>query len=1336
FKTPTPYFKAPTSANDQPSANLTSGDLKQSSQVAQANSLLNNTYQALVAISSSSIGGNSASDLPFSSFATSYTDYIQGLQKALGVGGSIQNTAQTLLNAYQEANTKGAQATGLGASLYGIDQFLGSDLISDKQDGGYSLNSRDLSTLQVLSNVNQDFNGKLVIKTGDHYSLANIAGVKAALSANPNEYMVGALTTNLNTIANNILNTSTASQQVNGSVPSNVASLNAVLKALSQMSSVSDTAKLEGLINPNHYTQVYNAYESVINDLTTLQQDLHATSLGAAFNALLDLGYSDNGSVFSGQLMDLPKELNNTLTQTQLQELYEALQPSGQTTLLKTITSLDADISESNSLFSSSNTSLSTGAGGTPSSSTTRYPDGKFSSWITTTLINQGIKDTAFGFSSNTAPLATFTSQILNYTSNANALSALLSKKVSLQDILSTAISEMGTDLWFSNQTQPSGQQEAKINAYTNQQALVLNNLRAIQYAEKLLGGYLDTIGVGSTPPKSLDATDKLALYEFNQALIAPKNGLIAQTQTAIQQYLSPSNYNKGQFNTSTLSAEAAKIIQAATAMHALQIFPQNSGGTLDTQQPLYGFNGPGSIISMLKPQVSPVQYLGFAAAAVNTLALDFSPAILDITNNNGPDQIQQGGGEMANILNNFGALSTKNLTTMETELSNFDSAVQALDKSNTNFNGGNLISNTSSLDTNGIKSQNAQSYLQALIDAYQPQTEQNMVLAKDAKDLKQTQQPQLTPTQQATSDLHTLMQNLNSSNQTASGAIELIEGLNTYTHNNELLTILTGSENTAQIDADVLAYAQTFPLFKSLTGQSVLEGLFHYNGGNSGTQANAYNISQNMVQYLSEFSSLLNRYNYLEGLAKKAAQALKTNAPAKDTIPTPNINASPTPGATNPTSKGGQQGQQGQQGQGTQGTDNNGGQTTGNNNNPQGNSQGQQGQNPNNHQGTQSASNSLQNLINSIVDNELQNIQQLQSAMNHYFNQVEQTIKSTTSAIISSLDNVSAAQAVQNIVAGLENYASNPENNLVNNPTIPQGFKTEVAHFIQNMQAQDIDLELMQLNLDSLINQASQMRVELLDNLANAINPQNLSSLASFVALPAKLDLSPDQAQNTKQAIQGLNNLLIYLNAAKNKMAAYAKESPEVFLNRAGNIGLPNQTTNSNANMYGIDVQVGYKQFFGKKRRWGLRYYGSFSYQRGVFYNRNISSLNDFVYGAGVDALYNFYESKDSKYTTGVFLGFMLAGSSWVDPHYNTLHTEMGYINAAGGKAQMHTSYFQIPLNLGFRTNVTKHHGFEIGLRIPLAVNYYFRGSLDGAHLETTYKRNVAVYVNYVYNF
>ncbi|PDW93747.1 hypothetical protein BB393_08100, partial [Helicobacter pylori] len=42
--------------------------------------------------------------------------------------------------------------------------------------------------------------------------------------------------------------------------------------------------------------------------------------------------------------------------------------------------------------------------------------------------------------------------------------------------------------------------------------------------------------------------------------------------------------------------------------------------------------------------------------------------------------------------------------------------------------------------------------------------------------------------------------------------------------------------------------------------------------------------------------------------------------------------------------------------------------------------------------------------------------------------------------------------------------------------------------------------------------------------------------------------------------------------------------------------IGLISSQTNNGA-MNGIGVQVGYKQFFGEKRRWGLRYYGFFDY-------------------------------------------------------------------------------------------------------------------------------------------
>ncbi|BCZ19461.1 hypothetical protein NHP190012_11030 [Helicobacter sp. NHP19-012] len=79
-------------------------------------------------------------------------------------------------------------------------------------------------------------------------------------------------------------------------------------------------------------------------------------------------------------------------------------------------------------------------------------------------------------------------------------------------------------------------------------------------------------------------------------------------------------------------------------------------------------------------------------------------------------------------------------------------------------------------------------------------------------------------------------------------------------------------------------------------------------------------------------------------------------------------------------------------------------------------------------------------------------------------------------------------------------------------------------------------------------------------------------------------------------------------------------------------------QSTSQNGNMYGVDMQIGYKQFFGKSKRWGLRYYATFSYQHGTFNLNDASAVDNFTYGAGMDALYNFYESKDGTHTSGIF--------------------------------------------------------------------------------------------------
>ncbi|BCZ17929.1 hypothetical protein NHP190003_12110 [Helicobacter sp. NHP19-003] len=288
---------------------------------------------------------------------------------------------------------------------------------------------------------------------------------------------------------------------------------------------------------------------------------------------------------------------------------------------------------------------------------------------------------------------------------------------------------------------------------------------------------------------------------------------------------------------------------------------------------------------------------------------------------------------------------------------------------------------------------------------------------------------------------------------------------------------------------------------------------------------------------------------------------------------------------------------------------------------------------------------------------------------------------------------------------------------------------------------------------INNLISTLDQLQGQVLNALAGAtttITPSQPQALfakggasvegvqASYKPEALQLDVSTTSATPTtlKSILSKVNDSIAQLTALKQRLL---QRSPQyaAYLNRTYAAShAPMQTMNSNGNMYGIDVQFGYKQFFGKKKRWGLRYYANFSYQHGTFMVSDASDLDNFTYGAGVDALYNFYESKDSKYTTGLFAGLMLEGSSWGVKGQSYYTNLMNYYNAHGGHAVMNTSYFQIPLNLGFRTNVNKHNGFEIGLRIPLAVNYYFKGELDGSKLDIAYKRNVSVFFNYVYNF
>ncbi|WP_310794149.1 Hop family adhesin SabA, partial [Helicobacter pylori] len=226
---------------------------------------------------------------------------------------------------------------------------------------------------------------------------------------------------------------------------------------------------------------------------------------------------------------------------------------------------------------------------------------------------------------------------------------------------------------------------------------------------------------------------------------------------------------------------------------------------------------------------------------------------------------------------------------------------------------------------------------------------------------------------------------------------------------------------------------------------------------------------------------------------------------------------------------------------------------------------------------------------------------------------------------------------------------------------------------------------------------------------------------------------------QNMTHSTQNPNSpegLLTYsLDTNKyNQLQAIAQELGKNPFRRIGVIDYQN----NNGAMNGIGVQVGYKQFFGKKRNWGLRYYGFFDYNHAFIKSSFFNSASDvWTYGVGMDALYNFindkntnFLGKNNKLSVGLFGGFALAGTSW-------LNSEFVNLNMVGNiySAKMNVANFQFLFNLGLRMNLARpkkkdsdhaaQHGIELGVKIPTINTDYY--SFMGAELK--YRRLYSVY-------
>ncbi|GAA7806696.1 Hop family adhesin HopQ [Helicobacter pylori] len=200
-----------------------------------------------------------------------------------------------------------------------------------------------------------------------------------------------------------------------------------------------------------------------------------------------------------------------------------------------------------------------------------------------------------------------------------------------------------------------------------------------------------------------------------------------------------------------------------------------------------------------------------------------------------------------------------------------------------------------------------------------------------------------------------------------------------------------------------------------------------------------------------------------------------------------------------------------------------------------------------------------------------------------------------------------------------------------------------------------------------------------------------------------------------------------------------------ELGNNPFGNVGMIVSSATNNGAMNGFGVAAGYKQFFGKKKRWGLRYYGFFDYNHAYIKSNFFNSASDvWTYGVGSDLLFNFindkktnFLGKNNHFSMGLFGGIALAGTSWLNSQFVNLKTVSNVYSA-----KVNTANFQFLFNLGLRTNLARpkkkdshhaaQHGMELGVKIPtINTNYY---SFLGTKLE--YRRLYSVYLNYVFAY
>ncbi|GAA8000317.1 outer membrane protein [Helicobacter pylori] len=303
----------------------------------------------------------------------------------------------------------------------------------------------------------------------------------------------------------------------------------------------------------------------------------------------------------------------------------------------------------------------------------------------------------------------------------------------------------------------------------------------------------------------------------------------------------------------------------------------------------------------------------------------------------------------------------------------------------------------------------------------------------------------------------------------------------------------------------------------------------------------------------------------------------------------------------------------------------------------------------------------------------------------------------------------------------------TNPYRQVVNLNQEVQTIQNNVSYYGNRLDsalsvAKDVhNLKTNQTQIVAAYNGAKNLSQEISQLPYNQVNTKDIVTLLYDKNAPAagqyNYQINQEQASNLSQALAAMSN------------------------NPFKKIGMISSSSNNGA-LNGLGVQVGYKQFFGESKRWGLRYYGFFDYNHGYIKSSFFNSSSDiWTYGGGSDLLVNFINDsvtrKNNKLSVGLFGGIQLAGTTWLNSQYVNLTALNNPYSA-----KVNTSNFQFLFNLGLRTNLatakkedsehSAQHGIELGIKIPtINTNYY---SFLGAKLE--YRRLYSVYLNYVFAY